>query len=377
MASSKKKKKKGKGRAGNSVALSIPVVLAGAILTVVAILALLWVRSPEQVDSGRQVLLLDELEVEVESALLRGGFSLEQIDVRHEPDLLAYDIRGFLPDEVFVDRLQQRLQNRFGLISHDLRSETYEVLIYRSGALVCLLQFERPEVAIEPPPKEVGKPMVVIIMDDLGRSLERAREVVDLDLPVTFSILPGEVLATEAALLAARSGHEVMIHVPMEPQSYPETNPGSDALLLGQSEAEIMKRVRGFFKKVPYAVGANNHMGSRFTEYRDGMEPVLKVMRERGMYFIDSRTTAQSVVIPLAEDIGVPSTIRDVFLDNDAEVEAISAQIRTLVRLAERQGHAVGICHPYVETIEALRREKRLLRGGTVKMVFASKLISS
>ena len=194
---------------------------------------------------------------------------------------------------------------------------------------------------------------------------------------MTFAILPGESQATDVALLAARSGYEIMIHIPMEPHSYPATNPGADALLLGQSKDEISRRVRSFFGKVPYATGANNHMGSRFTEFEAGMTVVLEIMHEKGMFFIDSRTTGQSVVRKIAEKEGVPSAVRDVFLDNVAEVEAIRAQIRKLVALAEKRGRAIGICHPYPETVEALRREAKHLRKGPVEVVFASKMVSS
>ena len=143
-----------------------------------------------------------------------------------------------------------------------------------------------------------------------------------------------------------------------------------------QSEKELIERVQSYFKKVPYASGANNHMGSRFTEFEAGMEAVLQVMHEKGMFFIDSRTTGQSVAGSVASKVGVPNAVRDVFLDNVADVDAISEQIRKLVRLAERRGKAIGICHPYPETLEALRREARYLRDGPVKVVFASKMVS-
>lgn len=379
MASRKKKSsrpRKAKGRSSNN-GISAPVVLAGLILTIVSIVALFLVRGPISTQDSAMLLHLDDLEVEVESVLLRSGYTLDQIEVRREPGLLTYEIRSPMPPAVVLDRLQQRLQKRFGAIEDDRRPEDDELLIYRSGALVCLLQFERREAVVEPPPVMTGKPQIVIIMDDLGRNLDKARQLVNLGLPITFSILPGETLATEVALLAARSGYEIMIHVPMEPHSYPATNPGADALLLGQSEKEISNLVHSYFKKVPYASGANNHMGSRFTEYEAGMYTVLKIMREKGMFFLDSRTTGQSVVGSVARSLGVPSAVRDVFLDNVAEVDAIIVQIRKLVRLAEQKGQAVGICHPYPETLEALRSEAKKLRSGPVEMVFASKLVSS
>jgi len=376
---SKKKRSTPTGRKKSSSqngALSPVVFLAGIILTIIAIAALFLARGPAPDELAQTRFALEDFEVEVESALLRSGFTLEQIDIRREPGLLNYEIRGYMPSAEVLDRLKERLQKRFSGIEDDRRTDSSEVLIYRRGALTCLLQFENREAPIEPPPLVAGKPRVVIIMDDLGRSLDRARDVVNLGVPITFSILPGEVFATDVALLAARSGYEVMVHLPMEPHSYPATNPGDDALLLGQSEKEITHRVQAYFKKVPYASGANNHMGSRFTEFEPGMQTVLKEMHEKGMFFIDSRTTGNSVAGKVATRIGVPNATRDIFLDNVADVEAISEQIRKLVHLAERRGKSIGICHPYPETIEALRREVKFLRNGPVEVVFASKLVS-
>lgn len=379
MAKPKKRKSTAasKKRRGHNTALSPVVFMAGLILTVVAVAALFLARGPESVKTSSMEFLLEDLEVEVESALLRSGYTLDQIDVRREPGLLTYEVRGYIPSEAVLDRLELRLQKQFPGIVDDRRPETGEVLIYRGGALACLLQFERREAPVEPPPVIAGKPQVVIIMDDLGRSLDRAREVVNLGMPVTFAILPGEVYATDVALLAARSGYEIMIHLPMEPHSYPATNPGEDALLLGQSEKEIVSRVKAYFKKVPYATGANNHMGSRFTEFEAGMRAVLEVMHDKGMFFIDSRTTGQSVVKSVANQVGVPTAIRDVFLDNVAEVDAINLQIKKLVQLAEKRGRAIGICHPYPETVEALRQQSKYLRDGPIEVVFASKMVSS
>ena len=375
----KKKRTTASGRkksTSHNGSLSPSVFLAGIILTIIAVAALFLARGPAPVAPVAADFSLEDFEVEVESALLRSGFTLEQIDVRRETGQLNYEIRGYMPTAEVLDRLKARLQKRFDGIEDDRRPDSSEVLIYRRGALACLLAFEKREAPIEPPPLIAGKPRVVIIMDDLGRSLERAREVVNLGVPITFSILPGEVFATDVALLAARSGYEVMVHLPMEPHSYPATNPGDDALLLGQSEQEISRRVQAYFKKVPYASGANNHMGSRFTEFESGMQTVLKAMHEKGMFFIDSRTTGNSVAGRVASTIGVPNATRDIFLDNVADADAISEQIRKLVQLAERRGRAIGICHPYPETIEALRREVKFLRNGPVEVVFASKMVS-
>jgi polysaccharide deacetylase 2 family uncharacterized protein YibQ len=351
------------------------LVMAGIILTILSLSALYLVRGKDSIEPSGS-LLNDDLAVEIESVLLRSGFRLEQIDIQSEPDLLKYNVNGMLPSDTVLDRLESRLKSRFSEIDDDRKAQTGEVLIYRSGALVAVIQFEIGEQPVIPPPITNAVPKIAIIMDDLGRSLSDAKRLIELDLSVTLSILPGEPFATEVALLASRSGQEVMIHIPMEPQSYPKTDPGNDALLLGQTEKEVHRRVEAMIKKIPYASGANNHMGSRYTEYQAGMRTVIAAMREYGLFFVDSRTTSRSVVKQEALRAGVPTAVRDVFLDNVADVDAIRIEIRRLVKRARKNKTAVGICHPYAETLEALRLEREMLQDESIELVFASNLVS-
>ncbi|MBE0500059.1 MAG: divergent polysaccharide deacetylase family protein [Desulfuromonadales bacterium] len=373
--SRKSKKTKRQPAAPDRVSHTLQLLMAVVVLTILSLGALYLVRGPVDIETPAAS-LTDDLAVEIESVLLRSGYTIDQIDIQSEPGLLHYNVSGVLPEASVLDRLESRLQTRFPGIVDDRNKETGEVLIYRKGALVAVIQFEAVERPLTTPPFVDTVPKIAIIMDDLGRSLTAAKKLIALDLSVTLSILPGEPLATEVALLASRSGQEVMIHIPMEPQSYPEADPGQDALLLGQSEQEVHRRLVAMIKKVPYASGANNHMGSRYTEYQAGMHTVIATMREYGLFFVDSRTTSRSVVKQEALRVGVPTTVRDVFLDNVAEVEAIRIEIRRLVKRAKQNGSAVGICHPYPETIEALRLEQESLQDRSIEMVFASKLVT-
>jgi len=356
--------------------LRLQIILAGVVLTVLSIVALVLTRGPVAEHTAVQGVeqVLDDISVEIESLLLRNGIALDQIDRYREPGLLRYEIRAPAPAAGAFDRLRSRLQKRFQLLDEQRRFENAEVTYYWQGALIVVLKFEPGELPPElPPPHQ--RPQLAIIMDDLGRSLSVARQLAELDLHVTFSILPGEPRAGAVASLARRLGQETMLHLPMEPHDYPQTNPGSDALLLGQSPEEIRQRLNAMLGKVPLVTGANNHMGSRFTEYAEGMEVVLQLMREKGLFFVDSRTSSRSVAARVAARTGVPVASRDMFLDNVADVEAIRAEIRKLVRLSQRQGAAIGICHPYPETLAALSQEQGLLKDGTVELVFASALV--
>jgi hypothetical protein len=318
--------------------------------------------------------LLEDVRVEIESVLLRSGISLSQVEISRAGDLFHYKVQGAFPPDALVAEFSRRLP----ALADDLRLETLaaegELHIFRGEEMVYLLHFRPPPT---PPPVAPAnaRARAAIIMDDLGRDLETARALLAIDLSVTFAILPGEANAAKVATLAHEGGREVMIHIPMEPQSYPATNPGDDALLLGQSPEEIRRRFQGYVERVPFAVGGNNHMGSRFTEYRDGMEVVLAAMKDTGLFFVDSRTTGQSVAFAEARQAGVPAAARDLFLDNEQDVEQISREIRKLAVLAGRKGRAVGICHPYPQTLEALRREASYLKQQGIEIVPVSQLL--
>jgi hypothetical protein len=219
------------------------------------------------------------------------------------------------------------------------------------------------------------RPRVVIIMDDLGQSLPYARKLLKLEFPVTFSILPNVPEAYATATLAHKHGREVLLHIPMEPRSFPSANPGQDALFVDLPAAEISRRFSGYLDKVPFAVGGNNHMGSRFTEHKKAMGMVLAEMKRDNLFFVDSLTSAQSVGYATAREMHLPAAVRDVFLDNIRDVGKISAQIERLVKLAEKKGHAVGICHPYQQTLVALRRAEKLFRERNIELVSATQVL--
>ena len=320
--------------------------------------------------AGPPAKLSEEIRGEIENVLLQVGVDLAGVETVRSDDLWQMVVPAALPPAELFDELALRLI----LLDADLRLEVGEdageVRISHRQTIIYRVLFRR-----QAPPQTKGGGRVAIIMDDLGRDLETAKALLAIDLPVSFAILPSEAKAAQVANLAHRAGREVMIHIPMEPQSYPATNPGSDALLLGQSPEEIRARFQGFVERVPHAVGGNNHMGSRFTEYREGMAVVLAAMKEAGLFFVDSRTTGHSVALDEARRAGVPAAGRDVFLDNEQDVELIGREIRKLVVVARRQGQAVGICHPYPQTLEALRRQAPYLRAQQVELVPVSRLL--
>jgi polysaccharide deacetylase 2 family uncharacterized protein YibQ len=198
-----------------------------------------------------------------------------------------------------------------------------------------------------------GIPAVAIVIDDLGLDRERTERSLRLGRDVTMAFMT-YADGLPQWLGQARSGrHEILVHVPMQPEAA-SVDPGPNALTVGLSEGEILARLRWGLDRMDGYVGANNHMGSRFTEDAAGMRVVLEELQARGMLFLDSRTTGHSACAAVAATVGLPFASRNVFLDNDTSVSAVRAQIMVLEQVARKHGTAIGIGHPHDGTLTAL-----------------------
>lgn len=219
-----------------------------------------------------------------------------------------------------------------------------------------------------------GHGTIAIIVDDMGNSKHEADLLLEIDVPITFSIIPGLAHVREVAEAAHQKNREIMVHIPMEPKGVQIKPFEKNGLLLEMSDEEILKRLRGYIDSVPYAAGANNHMGSRFTEDRAKMRTVLNVLKDKNMFFIDSKTTPASVGDRLAREMGIRAASRNVFLDNEQDIGAIKAQIEKLAVMAKKTGGAIGICHPHKSTIQALAMTLPALKSDGITFVSASEL---
>jgi uncharacterized protein len=226
------------------------------------------------------------------------------------------------------------------------------------------------------PPSEEPPPRMAIIIDDIGNSVERAREFLALGIPLTFSILPRLPFSSLLADEIAASAHEVMLHQPMEPIGG-EWDPGPGALYLTSCCSEIQKIIHVNLDEIPQAVGVNNHMGSRFTASSTKVTEALQVINERRLFFIDSLTTPRSAAFKTARALNMRSGFRDVFLDTCPEEEVICRRLVQLRHRAETHGWAIGIGHPYPQTVKALETffSARKWQGGNVAMVRVSRLV--
>ncbi len=220
-----------------------------------------------------------------------------------------------------------------------------------------------------------GRPMIVVVIDDLGLNRRRMARTIALPTPLTLAILPyGENLAGMARKARA-SGHELLVHLPMEPRSNGE-DPGPNALMVDLGMAEIERRIEWNLARFDGYVGVNNHMGSRFTSQRPLLRPLMTRLKRRGLLFLDSLTTNASVAFDLARSHGVPAAVRDIFLDNEITTESIEAQLRRVERCAVRQGQCIAIGHPHAKTLEALERWLPTLRGKGFNLVPLTAIIT-
>lgn len=262
-------------------------------------------------------------------------------------------------------------------------------------------------------------PVVALVIDDWGQSLGAAAQaILDLPVPLTLAVLPGLPRSREVAALAtplvlppdgeARKAagstdadrrkrlaagcpaalslappaapaarREIFLHLPMQPQGYPGTNPGEGALLIGMDEAEVARRLDVALAAVPGARGVNNHMGSAATADLPLMAVLMEQLHRRGLRFVDSLTTPHSVAYRAARDAGVPALRNRLFLDVDwQDQDAIAGKLEKLVDVARKRGRVVGICHPHPAIAAVLARELPRYQAAGVRFVTASELMA-
>lgn len=198
----------------------------------------------------------------------------------------------------------------------------------------------------------VGAPRIVVVIDDVGPSLARAHQALALPAPVTLAMLPYAPGVADLAQAAGARGHELLVHVPMQPSH--GANPGPQALLLDQTPEEQQRRLQWNLAQFTGYVGINNHMGSQFTEDSAALRPVLEMVRTANLLFLDSRTTVHTAGRALAAELAVPFAERDVFLDNHRSADYLALQLAQVEAIARRRGLAIAIGHPHEVTLSAL-----------------------
>jgi polysaccharide deacetylase 2 family uncharacterized protein YibQ len=245
--------------------------------------------------------------------------------------------------------------------------------------IACLIgALSRPAIAAEghaPDPGAVAtRPVIAIIIDDVGENFQHGRRAIDLPGPLAYSFLPYMDYVQPLAVMAHQHHKEVMLHLPMQAVDGRDIGPGG--LTLDMTENELIRTVAADLQAVPYVEGINNHMGSLLTQNPGTMSWLMHAITNHGnLFFVDSRTTEMTVAQQVANENSVPNLRRDVFLDDDLTSRAIAHQFRRLLAVARRQGWALAIGHPHPATLAYLeKRLPRLTRDG-VDLVPVSYLI--
>jgi polysaccharide deacetylase 2 family uncharacterized protein YibQ len=217
-------------------------------------------------------------------------------------------------------------------------------------------------------------PRLAIILDDLGSDRAAADAIFALPYPLTISVLPNHEHSVEIATEAKRRGFQVLLHLPM--QSVANEHPEAQELHPGMQAADVSALVEKFLQNVPGVAGVNNHQGSQATSDPELMSELMPVLRDRHLFYVDSRTTAATVAFETAQEFGVRSGFRNVpFLDDVPEVAAVRKQLQLALRGAREKGQAIAIGHPHPATLQALREVLPQAKAQGVQLVFASDLV--
>jgi polysaccharide deacetylase 2 family uncharacterized protein YibQ len=240
-----------------------------------------------------------------------------------------------------------------GFLTHKIR------LLFKKGE-------ERPESHL---------PRIAMVIDDFGYDLNMALSFIHYDMPLSLSVLPIAPYTKHIVYAANREKRELMLHLPMEPNDSVRWDPGPGALLVDMNEAELQCLIREHLDRIPGLRGVNNHMGSLFSQRADHMGILFSILKEKGLFYVDSITTNRSVGYDLAKEMGLPVARRSVFLDNDLDPNAIRFQMESLMGLARYTGDALGIGHPHKETLDILT-EYRYRLTTEFDVVYVSELVN-
>ncbi len=236
---------------------------------------------------------------------------------------------------------------------------------------------ERP--AAQPPAgarADRGRPpRLAIVIDDIGYADLVSDRLHELGIPVTGAVIPSAPYARSEAQRLRVFGLEEIIHLPMQPRDPANHHPRGQFVLVDSSDAEITALLDEALRAVPYAKGLNNHMGSRLTSEPAAARRLLEQVKARGLFFVDSKTAPSTVAHAIARELGIPTVLRDVFLDDVQTYEHSAGQLRRLVEVARAKGRALAIGHPFPSTLAALADSVPWLRQQKVEIVFVSQIL--
>ncbi|WP_077620682.1 divergent polysaccharide deacetylase family protein [Bacillus sinesaloumensis] len=190
-----------------------------------------------------------------------------------------------------------------------------------------------------------SKKVLAIVIDDFGNDMDGTEEILELPIPLTVAVMPFLPTTEQDAKLAHAKGHEVIVHVPMEPKHGKKSWLGPGAITSDLSDKEVRKRIESAIDNVPYAVGMNHHMGSKVTEDKRIMRIILEVCKERNLYYLDSKTARKSVIPKLAKELSVPYLENDIFFDHVYSETHIYRQASKITKQLQKHEQIIAIGH--------------------------------
>ncbi len=284
--------------------------------------------------------------------------------------------RFSVPRTVSIPRLLDRLSAIAGQEGCQVsrREEASRQAMLEIRKDVCLLQrlvLVPPGAAPEAkPPALFHPPQIALVIDDVAYDFDPMDRFADLGVPLTFAVLPRDTHSRDLAEKAQRMNFAVILHLPMEPLDLRHNNPGSAALYLKMSPAELRRQFEKDVASVPHIQGINNHMGSAFTSDEDKMNLVLQWVKEKHLFFLDSHTSPHSVVSRVARRVGVPCLVNEIFLDNEDSAAAIEHQLDLAMRLALTHQQTIAIGHyRRKHLVEALASRLPVFREKGIQLV--------
>ncbi|WP_101758867.1 divergent polysaccharide deacetylase family protein [Oceanicoccus sp. KOV_DT_Chl] len=236
--------------------------------------------------------------------------------------------------------------------------------------VVIAFMASHPAASLETQPSTAR---IVIIIDDMGNSLELGQRAIALPGPINYAFLPYSKYAATLADHAHQQQKEILLHLPMSNLNSYATGPGT--LTAAMQQQQFLLTLQQDLASIPHIRGVNNHMGSLLTQLQQPMDWLMQELKEQQLYFLDSRTTPRTVAESRAKAHNIPHLRRDVFLDNDRRGAAIAEQFSRLIKLAKLQGQAVAIGHPYPETLSFLEKALPKLQQQQVQLVHASEIV--
>jgi len=310
-------------------------------------------------EKGARLLLATKNELESNRALFRSGLGFSDCSAAEGLSCLV-TITGSDEDFILVKKSIEGLWDEQGvsLRSNGVSGNSEIMTAMQAGSRLAQVELRiRPMPGETPGPRDPAraKKKIAIVIDDVGEDYQSALELARILEPITLSILPSRAYSQEALKLGKEFHKQVMLHMPMQPEDYPATDPGNSALFCDMSREEISQNLKNALNSLPGVIGVNNHMGSAFTARKDATNAFLEEIARQNIFFLDSKTAKNDVSFQMAREMNLKTCRRGIFLDNLRDEEVIWRKLVELCWEDRPDQSRIAIGHPYPETIRVLR----------------------